>query len=353
MTIKDTDELAVVISADDGYAMQLAVAVRSILEHLPVSSHLQLFVIDGGITEQNRRRCEESWGVDTTVLATSGDPMAHCTVRWLQPDLSQLVRFEASHHFTIATYFRFFVGDLLPDHLDRVLYTDPDVLFLGDISALLKMDLQGQPLAASQDAYCPYVDSRWVLANFEQRRQGFYGLCAIPDADERGIAADQPYLNAGMLVMDLIQFRQEKLGEKLLDYCREHRDELLWADQCAINAVLGGRWLAVDAAWNVTPPVFWTDDYRDTIYDLDTFDRIRCRPAMIHFAGPEKPWQLGCKHPWAGSYREWIERTAWRGWQPAPQENPASRDRRPKLPQWLRSIGRHVWWRRGAERRAA
>lgn len=345
--------LAVVISADDGYAMQLAVAVRSILEHLPASTHLELFVIDGGISPSNKQRCERSWARGTSSADSLGELSAACSVQWIKPDLDRLSRFQASDHFTLATYFRFFIGDLLPQRLERVLYTDPDVLFLSDITPLLTMDLQGFPLAASQDAYCPFVDSRHVLENFADRSRGFYGLCAIPDALQRGIPAAQPYLNAGMLVFDLVQFRNNHFGDQLLAYCREHRDQLLWADQCAINAILGGRWLPLDAGWNVTPPVFWTDDHGDTIYDQATFDRIRSRPAMVHFAGPDKPWHAGCVHPFTQRYCEWIDRTAWRGWQPEARGESNSTGRKPRMLRLLRSLGRRMGLGVGSPRRAA
>ena len=306
----------VVIAADDGYAMPLAVAVRSILDHLDPSVTLDLAVIDGGIEAENKERCERTWRAAGDGGLTDACRAPRCRVSWLTPDSLPLDRLVVDEHFTLAAYFRLLVGDLLPPEVERILYVDPDVLFRANITGLFALDLRGSLLAASQDAFCPYVDPRRVIADFPGRRKWFYEGCAIPDAAERGIPPDQPYLNSGMLLVDLARFRQEHVGAQLLDYCRENNGRLLWADQCAINAVLGHRWLPLDAAWNVTPAVFRTRDHRRTIYDKATFERIRSTPAMIHFAGKSKPWHVGCRHPWRKAYRAAVERTAWAGWRP-------------------------------------
>lgn len=46
---------------------------------------------------------------------------------------------------------RYLVQDILPDHLERVIYLDQDVLVQKDLAPLWDIDLQGHPLAAARE----------------------------------------------------------------------------------------------------------------------------------------------------------------------------------------------------------
>ena len=48
------DDIVVVCAADDGYAMPLAVTIRSLIDHLGKDRRVQLFVLDGGLSAASR-----------------------------------------------------------------------------------------------------------------------------------------------------------------------------------------------------------------------------------------------------------------------------------------------------------
>ncbi|MCY2974888.1 MAG: glycosyltransferase family 8 protein [Planctomycetota bacterium] len=298
------DEVAIVVAADNGYAMPLAVAVRSVIDTLGENKHLKAYIIDGGISDENRKRCLASWESFNTSIV------------WLKPEKDLLNQFVSSDHFTVATYYRLFVSELLPSSLPRVIYLDPDMLCMESVSQIYNIDLHGNPIAAAQDVYCPFIDNRIAMGNYSDAMPYVYGLVAIPDADERKTPPTQPYFNAGLLVMDLDQFRKNKIADTLRDYCIRFQGNLLWADQCAANACLGYRWTQLDNKWNVTTPVFEVPSHSVTFYDQQTFERIKTKPACIHFAGPKKPWHFGSDHPFVNSYFDMVDKTDWRGWRP-------------------------------------
>ena len=301
-----TASIPLVMSADDGYAMQLAVAVRSILDSLSDGEAVSLYVLDGGVSPKSRERCVESWD-------------GRCaSIDWIQPSAEFRAALPKSTLFPPATFYRIAVAELLPASMDRVIFADPDVIFLRSPLELLGIDMLGLPLAAVQDAGCPYIDSRVAMANFRLARRFVHGEPAIPGLPRRSPIRHNPYFNAGLMVLDLAMFRRERIGEQLLRFCRDHSEDLLWADQCALNAVLAGRWLKLDSAWNVVPSVFRFPDHRSSPFDADTLNRIRLNPWMLHFAGRSKPWWHGCNHPFVDAYWRVLDRTAWRGWRPDP-----------------------------------
>lgn len=303
----------IVVSADDRYVMQLAVGVRSLLDTLAREELVNLYVLDGGISAANRERCLASWNCDRSTV-----------VEWICPDAAPYAGLQISSRFPVASYFRIAAAELLPQTVDRVIFTDPDVLFLESPLPLLELDLQGCPIAAAQDAFCPFVDNRIAMTNYRRARGHVCGTRAVPTASSGSPQARQPYFNAGFMVLDLGMFRRERIGEQLMRYCLDYRDRLLWADQCALNACLGGRWMKLDDAWNVTPPVFRFPGHDVTHYDRVTFDRIRSRPSMLHFSGLHKPWHQGCDHPFVGAYWDVVGRTSWRGMVPVPNESTPS-----------------------------
>jgi lipopolysaccharide biosynthesis glycosyltransferase len=316
------------MAADDGYAMPLAVAVRSLLDTLEPGESPALYVLDGGLSPENRDRCVASW-----------DGMC-ASVQWIRPTAAAHAGLPTSPRFPIASYFRISIAELLPADIDRAIFVDPDVLFLRSPLALLGLDLEGCPIAAVQDAYCPFVNNRIAMGNFRRARRHVCGIPALPDLPPRSPIARQPYFNAGFLVMDLATFRRERIGRRLLKYCRDNHDRLLWADQCAFNACLGDRWSKLDDAWNVTPHVFTFPGHEVTHYDQPTFDRIRSRPYVVHFSGVHKPWHEGCGHPFVNAYWDVVARTAWRGSRPAPTPPRAIKARSARS---IRPFVRRAW----------
>jgi lipopolysaccharide biosynthesis glycosyltransferase len=97
----------------------------------------------------------------------------------------------------------------------------------------------------------------------------------------------------------------------------------------------------MDAAWNVTSPVFDLPSHENSCYEQDTFKRIRKTPAMLHFAGPQKPWQYGNKHPFVQAYFDVIDRTQWSGWRPMPESRSEESTRKTGWKEWLLNWHRH------------
>ena len=82
----------VVTSADEAYAMPLAVMVRSLVANLDPARTLRLYVIDGGLTARSRARITASW------------PRERLAIEWLVPDLARLGKLKVSGHVHVATY---------------------------------------------------------------------------------------------------------------------------------------------------------------------------------------------------------------------------------------------------------
>jgi lipopolysaccharide biosynthesis glycosyltransferase len=288
------EAIILVCAADDAYAMPLAVTLRSASENLRATHRLEVFVLDGGVSDVHR-----------ALLESSLDAARVC-VHWVVPSAETTRRLAPDGRLSIVTYFRLFVTDLLPRDAHKAIFLDCDVVVLGDLARLWETAASKHPVHAVRDAIVGSVGSELGLANHR----------------ELGLAPDLPYFNAGVLLLDLDAWRALRLGERVLCYLDEHRDRIRFHDQEAMNAVLRGGWEALDPRWNQMPG----NEVED--------------PWIVHYATWDKPWHFRCTHPQRELFFRYLDETRWAGWRP--RKTPADT-----------SLGR-LWLRlwRGLRRRA-
>lgn len=220
---------------------------------------------------------------------------------------------KAMTHYTLDTYVRFWVGEFFSADVNRVLYLDADMVVVGNIAPLWQVDLEGALIGA--------VD--------------------IPGSDQGvrqlEMRMEDGYFNAGMLVIDLQQWRTTEACETVLKYVQDHPERISY-DQDALNACFYRRTKRLDYKWNVIRPF-----YREpTPLPLGRaeIERIRRDALIIHFNGGSKPWSYFCDHPRRSEYSKYLGMTEWRDYIP-PDYTPLNRIRKltsAALPQPLKNL---------------
>lgn len=302
-------DIVVVSATDDGYAMPLAVTIRSALNHLGPDRRMQLYVLDGGLSEESKARLLKSWG----------DP--RLSVEWVCPDMELVRDLIVSHQVNVVTYLRLLMAQVLPEHVARVIYLDADMLVRRDLGDLWDEDQGRYAVLAVPDVAAPHLDAVTSLSTFARCQRHLAAHTPIPNYRELGLPADAMYFNGGMLVADLAQWRRENFAEQMLKCLREHRQHVLWWDQYALNVVLAGKWRALDFRWNQGAHLFVYPSWRESPLDRQTFARLRKSPWIVHFCSPSKPWQYFCHHPFSRGFYRCLEQTDWRGWRPERPED--------------------------------
>lgn len=160
------------------------------------------------------------------------------------------------------TYSKLLLSDLLPD-LDDVLYLDVDTLIRAPLDELLDWELH-HPLGAVTEL-----------------SPGGLHLFGTPR---------QPYFNAGVLRMSLERMRREHFAERAREVLSEHVFTL--QDQDVFNLLFMDRFDCLPLTFNVFDNLTQANRSLAALQD----------PAIVHFAGPRKPWHTTYKTPYA---REW------------------------------------------------
>jgi lipopolysaccharide biosynthesis glycosyltransferase len=291
------ETIALVCALDDGYAMPMATMVRSVLANLAPGYELQLYVIDGGITPESKAKILASVEADG-LPPTGGD---RCPITWLPPSAAMLERmsqFKTSGHLSLSTYYRLFLPELLPSHLQKVIYLDCDLVVMTDLGQLWQLDIEPHYLLAAQDVGILQVSNPSGLLNYR----------------ELGIPAEGKYFNAGVLVLNLARWRQTRMGWQIIEYMEQNPDFIRLHDQDALNAMLFDKWGELDLRWNQTPHLYRNfRSWRETPFSEEVYRRTVASPYIIHFASSAKPWNRYTHHHHRQFY-QYLDQTAWSGW---------------------------------------
>jgi lipopolysaccharide biosynthesis glycosyltransferase len=186
--------------------------------------------------------------------------------------------FGVSRQHSRAAYLSLFLDEILGDE-DRVVYLDCDISLVSDISPLLAIVPRASPVVAAHDLFI------LVEGSFRSRLNMSEGA---------------PYLNAGIMVLDLQAIRSEGILAAARQYAVEYPDRCSLVDQDALNAVLDGRWQTLDWRWNAM-------NYQAHRAPSDVFIR--------HFAG-NKPWgalKTGVEERFVNEWRAHLGETPWPG----------------------------------------
>lgn len=280
-----SDRMNIVYATDEKFAEILSVSMESLLEH---NSSVVIYILDNGICEESVKRLKRQ--------ADKYDAEMHIM------KLKKLKEYAGREllcqtKITTTTYFRLFLSEILPDDVEKVLYIDCDTLICDDLSELYYLNLNNT---------C--------------------GNVAEPTAPlmkkKINIKPDDTYFNAGIMLIDLKRWREERINKKFVDYIEEMEGKISFEDQGVINHVLNGKIDVLPVRYNVETQYF---DFGYDGFQIMKNDKSRYaekevidamnNPAIIHFTNSfvsERPWVNGSKHKYLEKWIKYKEKTEWK-----------------------------------------
>lgn len=269
----------ILFSSDDNYARHLGVAIDSLLLHNIDVPKIRLFIIDNHISQLNIDKLE------SVVNSFKNSEIFYIPFESYVKKLSLNLAWPIS----LSSYARLFVGEMLPADVERVLYMDCDIVVKGSLLKLWNWNLGDNCLGAIQDT----IPARTKASV--------------------GLSPTQPYFNAGVLLIDLKRWRQNKVGERCLAFIDSHAGRVSHHDQGVLNGVLMGQWARLPLKYNVMTVHYMMSQnkirkfYKDdaTFYDSkETEDAIK-KPIILHFTPSftVRPWEKNCSHPFRDDYK--------------------------------------------------
>lgn len=246
------DAVTLVYCGDEAFAAPTGVLFQSVIDHADPRRLYDFIYLHNGISDDAKDRlCGLAAGHANISIRT-------CDIR---PVFAEQGLFtENRRDFSPMAYARLMIPDVLGEGYRRAIYLDGDMLALRDVAPLFDCDLGGKPLGSSVDPY------------------------AVALSKGRSVSD----IISGMLVLDLEQFRQNKLSTRLMEAARSKN----WPrhDQDVLNHVLQGQIQLLDMAWDCCDIGSLACDLPHDM--LQEYRKALAQPAIFHFAGSgAKPWQ--------------------------------------------------------------
>jgi len=279
------EPINLVIAADDKYSMPLATTVRSVIDTLKNNARLDVYVLDGGISDRNKHRIIRSW------------PSRQLNVHWLSPDREPIRDLQTCGYLSLTAYLRLFIGELLPSSVRKAIYLDSDVIVRRDLSEMWSTPCDDVPCCAVPDLLTPYLNTREAIGRSTLCDRQSHFTLPIKNYRELGLPGNAAYFNSGVLLINVDHWRRNSFLQSALRCLREHHDYVHLGDQYALNILFSGQWRHLDLRWNQIGTVYDCVEPSDFPFDQSLLQPVIDSPWIVHYCWRDKPWLASCNHP--------------------------------------------------------
>ncbi|MBQ7011826.1 MAG: glycosyltransferase family 8 protein [Clostridia bacterium] len=239
------ENVPIFFAVDDNYVPYRAVALRSLIDNASPDYDYDIHILIDKLSDENLMNLSSFEGQNVKVHFVN--------VASRLDSLGSVIHLR--DYYTKATYYRFFIPELFPQYTKGI-YLDCDLLILGDISELYRMDISRLLVAAAREE---------VMANVPVFGEYAEQVVGVPC---------EYYFNAGMLLMNLEEMRRMHLEDEFVELLGEKAFRVT-QDQDYLNVLCSDRALLVNQSWNMTA------------YP----DGSCIEPKIVHFKINYKPWR--------------------------------------------------------------
>lgn len=269
--MKKQDTISIICICDDHYAILLAVLIKSIEANHSSAEKLSFFIVEDNISRKNKNRINNF--VDKSKTEITWLKMSNCIPKGFKLPIDK-------SSLPLNIYVRLFIPQFITDKvIEKILFLDVDMVMLEDVSKLWNTDMGENIVAAVQDQFIQIVSKWGGIANFEQLK----------------IHPDTKYFNAGLMLIDLIKWRNEDITNKVINAITTHKEHALFQDQYGLNVSLSNKWHELDPLWN------------RFAYSEDK------KPNLIHFTGRKPIYKsYEFSEHYKSIFFEYLGQTAWK-----------------------------------------
>lgn len=201
-------------------------------------------------------------------------------------DIRKKLCIDVPSTISIAAYSRLFLGSLIEDSVEKIIYMDVDAIVNDSFMELWSIDISGYQVAGVLDDVSLYAKRKV------------------------GMKDNAPYINSGFLLINLEKWRLDQIEERILRFLIEHNGNVYHHDQGLINAVCEKK-LILPVKYNMVTNFFvfpFSQFTQTPFYTKQEMDDAMQHPVFIHFTAgvANRPWIKNCKHPLKALYEKYL-----------------------------------------------
>lgn len=285
----------IVYNCNERFAVHTAVSIASLFDNNRTADVIRVFILGNGLGTESSVRFRE-------LAAAFGREIVIIDLRDYESALKLLFGAELNTGgFDITVLARLFAASHLPDEVEKYLYLDADTVVLSSLTGLYETEL------SEHGCICAMVSEPTIYRETRERI---------------GLQEDMPYYNSGMMLVDRRAWEDNGITGACIDYFKGRGGRgLSFPDQDIINHVLTGRIRTVWQGYN------FFSNYCYQSYDSlcrrapwfsdqvsrESYEAAVKDPAVVHFAGAERPWLKGNRNPCRSAYYRYLDMTPWAG----------------------------------------
>lgn len=254
MPQNESQNINILVTVDENYIPYLNVMLASLLHSNP-DHYFRVYLLHTSVPESATNETKRILGPSGELISIAAKDIG-------------LENAPTTARYPKEIYYRIFAARYLPDNIDRILYLDPDIIVNGSITQLYNLPLENYYFAAAS-----HIGT--LLQKVNELR-----LDMEPDA---------PYINSGVMLMNLKRLREEQRYEDVFEFIETHKNLLLLPDQDILSSLYGTKILTLDPfRYNMTERLF----RQHAPFEKDlTLTWVRANSVIIHYCGRNKPWK--------------------------------------------------------------
>ena len=240
-----------------GYVEQLNILLTSI-QYSNNEENFDVYVLHKNLNKNDKEYIEQ--GLENNIR-----------INYIKIPKSEIDNFPVyEKRYPVEIYFRLYASKYLPQHIDKILYLDADIVVINKLNELYNMDFEDK-------YYIAATHIRKLLHKFNEIRLN--------------IKEDEPYINTGVLLINLSELRKIDIEHKVIRFINKNKNKLMLPDQDIISGIFGNKIKLIDGLkYNLGDR-----DLRK--YNLNnpnnkiTLRWICKNTVIIHYYGRNKPWK--------------------------------------------------------------
>lgn len=244
----------IAIAPDHNYIKPAAVAITSLLENRNDEVRIYLIYLEGELSDDSLNLLNE-------IADKYQSQIQYVCIN------KEFIQNYPIFKYGFSTYLRIFLSWALPN-VEKIIYIDCDVIVEKPLDELFHTDLGDNCMAA--------------VASYHSKF--FFYLQSI------GYNHRRPYVNSGVMLMNLRRLRNFDMQKNIEQYLKQHRHDLRYADQDIINVLFPGIRI-LHPRYNVNMHIWMVPVIFSTPWKRKERKEAINSPVIIHFLGDEKPWQ--------------------------------------------------------------
>ena len=260
----DADDIYVSFSSDDNYCDIMGIALQSMIDHMNPKLNYHVYILDDNISVDKK-----------SLIYRMGMLFENLFIHFIDVHecKEKIENVFVDRYLSIATYYRFFLPELLPD-IDKILYLDSDIIINEDIANLYHIDI-------AQNVIGGCLDFAVRDCNAEIFEKCHKILSSLDYKDFSN------YINAGVILFNLKKMRELNITQTLLTTALS--TSFVFHDQDVINLVCEGDIKILDGKWNFVTHL--SLEIYPYVVQQNAYTHIATNNiGIIHYAGSSKPW---------------------------------------------------------------